>query len=158
MDSTYAVAYVGLSDTYNMLTQYGFLPVEDGIPLALESAERALALDSTQGQAYTSLAEVHFLGREWDKAERAHRRAIEFNPGSAIGFHFFGWFLSHLGRHDEAIVLLKRARELDPLSAPINADLAAAYLHARLYDEAWTETERTLAIARGFHHGLSRTQ
>jgi len=151
IDSTYAEAYVGLSDAYNMLTQYGFLPTEDGIPLARESAERALAVDSMQGSAYTSLAEVHFLGREWDKAEQAYRRAIELNPGSAIGHHFFGWFLSHLGRHDEALAMLQRARELDPLSAPINADLAGAYVHARRYDEAWAETERTLAIAPGFH-------
>lgn len=50
--------------------------------------------------------------------------------------------------------MLTRARELDPLSAPINADLAAVYLHARQYDEAWTETERTMAIARGFHRGI----
>jgi serine/threonine-protein kinase len=154
VDSTYAAAYVGLSDAYNMLTQYGFLPIDEGIPMALESAERALALDTTQGQAYTSLAEVHFLDREWDKAEQAYRRAIELNPGSAIGHHFFGWFLSHMGRHDEAIAMLTRARELDPLSGPINADLAAAYLHARRYDEAWTETERTLAIARGFHRAV----
>jgi len=154
VDSTYAEAYVGLSDAYNMLGQYGFLPMEEGIPLARESAERALALDSMQGNAYTSLAEVYFLGREWDRAEQAYRRAIELNPGSAIGHHFFGWFLSHLGRHDEAVAMLQRARELDPLSAPINADLAAAYLHARRYDEAWTETERTLAIAHGFNRAL----
>jgi len=151
----YAEAYVGLSDAYNMLTQYDYLPTAEGIPLALESAERALAFDSTQGQAFTSFAEVHFLGREWDKAEQAYRRALELNPGSAIGHHFFGWFLSHLGRHDEAIELLTRARELDPLSAPINADLAAAYLHARRYDEAWAETERTLAVAPGFHRAWS---
>jgi len=150
MDSTYAAAYVGLSDAYNMLMQYSFLPTEEGIRLALESAERALAFDSTQGQAYTSLAEVHFLGREWDKAEQAYRRAIALTPGSAIGHHFFGWFLSHMGRHDEAIAMLARARELDPLSAPIKGDLAGAYLHARRYDEAYAETERILAIAPGF--------
>jgi tetratricopeptide (TPR) repeat protein len=137
-----------------MLGQYGYLPTEEAIPLAMESAERALALDSMQGNAYTSLAEVHFLGREWDEAELAYRQAIQLNPGSAIGHHFFGWFLSHMGRHDEATAMLRRARELDPLSAPINADLAAAYLHARRYDEAWTETERTLAIARGFYRAL----
>jgi TolB-like protein/Tfp pilus assembly protein PilF len=154
IDSTYAEAYVGLSEAYNMLLQYGFLPTEEGIPLALESAERALAFDSMEGGAYTALAEIHFLGREWNEAEPAYRRGIELNPGSAIGHHFFGWFLSHLGRHDEAIAMLTRARELDPLSAPINADLAAAYLHARRYDEAWTETERTLAIAHGFHRAL----
>ena len=154
IDSTYAEAYVGLSDAYNMLAQYAFLPPEEGIPLARVSAEKALALDSMQGNAYTSLAEVHFLNREWDEAEQAYRRGIELNPGSAIGHHFFGWFLSHLARHDEAIKMLTRARELDPLSAPINADLAAAYLHARRYDEAWAETERTLAIAHGFPRAL----
>ncbi len=156
IDSTYAAAHVGLSDAYNMLIQYDLLPAGEAIPLALESVERALTFDSTQGQAYTSLAEVYFLGREWDKAEQAYRRAIELNPGSAIGHHFFGWFLSHMGRHDEAIAMMKRARELDPLSAPINADLGGAYLHARRYDEAWTETERTLAITPGFHGALWR--
>jgi len=156
IDSTYAAAHVGLSDAYNMLAQYAYLPSEEAMPLALASVERALAFDSTQGQAYTSLAEIHFLGRAWDNAEQAYRNGIALNPGSAIAHHFFGWFLSHMGRHDEAIVMMTRARELDPLSAPINTDLSGVYFHARRYDEASAEIERTLAITPDYHGALWR--
>ena len=87
-------------------------------------------------------------------AERVYRRAIALNPGYAYVHHSFGWFLSYLGRHDEAVVELERARELDPLSAIINADLGGVYFNARRYDEAATWNQRALEFEPGFLRGV----
>ncbi len=150
IDSSFAEAWAGLSDAYNLATQYDFMRAEEGIPRAQEAAERALQLDSNLAEAYTSLGEILFLQREWEAAEAAYRRAVELNPGYEIGHHFLGWFLSHLGKHDEAIRSLSRARDLDPLSAIIRADLGAAYMHAGQYALAREEFERALDIGAEF--------
>ena len=46
IDSTYAEAFVGLSDAYNMLAQYAFLPPEEGILLGLRIGARKLWLST----------------------------------------------------------------------------------------------------------------
>ena len=150
IDPTYAEAFAGLSDTYSLAAQYLHLQPTDAIPLARQAAERALELDTTLAEAYTSLGEVLFLQREWNGAETAYRRAVGLSPGYAIGHHFLGWFLSSMGRHNDAIRSLERARDLDPLSAPIRSDLASAFMYAGRYAPARAEIERVNAIQPGF--------
>lgn len=152
IDPTYAAAYAGLADTYNLLGQYRHIPLEEAKATARSAAERAVALDSTLADGWIARAEIHFLDREWEEAERTYRRAIRLNPGYATGHHFFGWFLSHLGRDSEAIAELERAWELDPLSAIIGGDLAMAYFNAGRYDEALDRARRTLDLQPGFPH------
>jgi tetratricopeptide (TPR) repeat protein len=49
------------------------------------------------------------------------RRAIELNLNYASAHQWFADVLSALGRHDEALVEMKRAQQIDPLSPIINA-------------------------------------
>jgi tetratricopeptide (TPR) repeat protein len=58
-----------------------------------------------------------------------------------------------MGRFDEAITQLKRARELDPLSLIINADLGGeVYVWARQYDEAIAQLRKTIEMDPRFYH------
>ena len=136
-----------------MSVQYAFIPLAEGVADARRAAERALALDSSLSDAFTSYGELLFLQRQWDGAEDAYRRAIAANPGNANAHHFFGWFLSHLGRHEEALAELERARELDPFSPIINTDLGGALYVARRY----TDAERHLVRARELDPRFRRT-
>jgi Flp pilus assembly protein TadD len=61
---------------------------------------------------------------DWDYAgaEAEFKRAVAINPGNASVHMWYGWFLGLMGRFDESLGELNRAREVDPLSAPnINA-------------------------------------
>jgi tetratricopeptide (TPR) repeat protein len=58
--------------------------------------------------------------------------------------------LSLLGQHDEAIAEHERARQLDPLSLIVNANLTRALYWARRYDEAIAQARATLELDRGF--------
>lgn len=82
--------------------------------------------------------------RRWGAAEEAFRRALELNQGYLTAHHWYGWLLTHLARHDEAIEYLRGAKALDPLSAIVREDLAAAYFHARRFHEALDEQEACL--------------
>ncbi|HSR42570.1 MAG TPA: hypothetical protein VLL48_10370, partial [Longimicrobiales bacterium] len=65
----------------------------------------------------------------------------ELNPGYLTAHQWYGWLLTHLARHDEAIEYLRGAKALDPLSLIARLDLAAAYYHARRFEEALDESE-----------------
>ena len=66
------------------------------------------------------------------------------------GRNWHGGYLSLLGRHDEAIAEHERARELDPLSLIVNANLTRALYWARRYDDAIVQARRTLELDPGF--------
>ncbi len=71
--------------------------------------------------------------------------------------HWYAVFLSGLGRHDEALVMVKRALMLDPLSLIINDDLAWVLFLARKYDQAIEQYQKTLDMDPSFlpaHHEI----
>ena len=160
LDPEYAQAYVGLANTYNVISGYtGGLPSTEAFPKAKAAALGALELDPTMAEAHAALALVK-SSYEWDwlGADREFRRALELNSGYADGRYFYAFiYLTPLGRHEEAIAEMKRALETDPLSLVINANLGQAYYYARRYDEAIEQCRKTLEISPEFvvtHHNV----
>ena len=56
----------------------------------------------------------------------------------------------HVGQLEEALAEMKRAKELDPLSLIINADLGWALYLARQYDDAISQLRSTLELDSRF--------
>jgi tetratricopeptide (TPR) repeat protein len=54
-------------------------------------------------------------------------RAVAIEPGNAAYVDSHGWVLHKLGRHEEAVEFLERARQLDPGESEIMVHLAKAY-------------------------------
>jgi Tfp pilus assembly protein PilF len=150
-DPAYAPAYSGLADSYNLLAVWGRLPSADAFPQARTAAQVALSLDSSSAQAYTSLA-FETCRYEWNfsQGESYFRKAIELNPNYATAHQWYGEFLGDVRRFDESIAELRKAKDLDPLSAIVGSDLATGYIHAGRYPEAITELKRVLAIYPNF--------
>ena len=152
-DPTYAQAYSGLADTYALLGdwQYAVMTPKEALPKAKAAAIKALELDSSLGEAHNSLA-FCLDGFDWDfdSAGKEFRRAIELNPGYATAHHWYAWHLSLLGRYDEAIAEMKIAKNLDPLSLVINADLAELLVLAHSYDESIQQSFKTIEIDPSF--------
>jgi DNA-binding winged helix-turn-helix (wHTH) protein/tetratricopeptide (TPR) repeat protein len=146
-DPAYALAHAGLADCYTLLGSAGYamLPPREALARARAAAVRALEIDPDLAEAHTSLALVKFrLDWDWTEAEREFRRAIELNPGHASAHHFYGLYLSAMGRADEAIARMERAHELDPLSLIISTALGRALHFARRYDRALEQHLKTL--------------
>jgi len=152
-DPKYAEAYSGLADTYALLGdwQYGVMTAREALPLAKTAARTALELDSTLGEAHNSLA-FCLDGFDWDlnSGDWEFRRAIELNPGYATAHHWYAWHLSLLGRYDQALVEMRKAQSLDPLSLIINADLAELLLLAHSYDESIQQSRKTIEMDASF--------
>jgi TolB-like protein/class 3 adenylate cyclase len=152
-DPTYALAYVGLSDSYDLLGfhGYGVLPPNEAFPKAKAAAEKALQIDERLGEAHISLAYVK-EGYDWDLdgAQRDYKRGIELNPNYAIAHQWYGLHCALRERFPEAIAEIKRAQELDPLSLIINMNVAWSFYFARQYDEALEQSQKALELDPNF--------
>jgi len=152
-DSKYAQAYSGLADTYALLGdwQYAAMTPKEALPLAKAAAIKALELDSTLGEAHNSLA-FCLDGFDWDfdSAGKEFQLAIELNPGYATAHHWYAWHLALLHQYDEAIVEMKKAETVDPLSIVINADLAELLAIAHRYDESIRQSHTTIEMDQNF--------
>ena len=122
-DPSYAPAYVGLADCYNLLREYTVMPASEAYPRALAAAQKAVELDDQSSEAHASLAFALFYG-SWNvaDADREFRRAIDLNPNNAVAHHWYATYLETLGRIPEAVAEIERAQTLDPASKSILAD------------------------------------
>lgn len=147
-DPNYALAYAGLAHCHTILGSRWY----DGKgPVAVEAARaaavKAVEVDDSLAEAHTALAVVRFrLDWRWLDAEVEFIRATELNPGSATAHHFFAMYLAAMGRSGEALVEIRRALALDPLSLIINAAAGRILHFGRAYAEAIEQHVRTLEL------------
>jgi tetratricopeptide (TPR) repeat protein len=115
-DPHYALAWSGIADTYSASTVNGDAPPLTVGPRAREAAARAFQAEPDLAEVQSSRGYVSFLLEwDWNAAEAALRRAVELDSRYALAHRRLGVVLSQMGRHDEALAVMHRARELDPL-------------------------------------------
>ena len=159
IDPNYAVAYAGLADAYG-LSGSDLLPIDEAMSSAKAAAEKALELDGDLAEAHASLGLIAYhFDWNWDAARQHFERAIALNPNYATAHHWYAEaYLMPIGRVDEAIAEIRKARELDPLSPAIATDLGKELFFARRYDEAIAELRGVLELDPEFvaaHNWLS---
>src|SRR5215469_13000395 len=147
-DPGYAMAYVGLADSYNTLgALLNYASPRETLPKAKAAATKALELDKTLGDAHAALAIVEwFYDWDWSTAEREFKAAIELNPNSAISHQWYSECLLTRTRFDEGIGEMKRALELDPISTQALGGLGHGYLIMRRYDESIPHFQKALDL------------
>ena len=157
IDSTYAPAYALAALCYSLLPNLGGGIPDEMYPRAKRAAQKALALDSTVADAHFALAwTLASYDWDWSSAQRAYKRGLEINPGSARGHSAYGWFLSWLGSFDEALIETKRAQEIDPLGSYTIQNAAAVLTAAARYDAAIAEARRVIALEPDYLFGHVR--
>ena len=145
----YAQAYAGLADAYAMLgwAPPAQFPRSETMAQARAAALKALEIDDTVAEAHASLASVSMIyDWNWSVAEKEFRRAIELDPGYATAHHWYAFYCAAQGRTEDALVEIRIAKKLDPLSQIINEDVAHLLYFARRYDEAIEQSRRNLEM------------
>jgi tetratricopeptide (TPR) repeat protein len=89
---------------------------------------------------------------EWNlpEAQREFDKALRLRPGYATAHQFYGYYLTAMGKLDDAIVERKKAVDLDPISPLLNSALAEAYYHARRFDVTIDESHKALELDPGY--------
>ena len=108
------------------------------LDLALEHAERAVAIDGADYECHETLGWILLHCKQYELADQHYRRSIELNPNSPAELAAMGSACSFLGRPEEGIAWFELAKRVDPY---FDATwywnlLGAAYFNARRYDDA----------------------
>jgi serine/threonine protein kinase/Tfp pilus assembly protein PilF len=160
LDPNYAPAYAGLADSYVLLSWVGAdpMPASAAYLKAKEVALRALVIDNSLAAAHASLGIVRWrYDWDWEGAEKEFKQALELNPSDATAHHWYGLFLTTMGRHQEAVPHFKQAMALDPLSLLISVNAGWAAYFARDYQRTIEQERATLEFWPDFgpaHYSL----
>ncbi len=113
----YALAWAGIADSYNVLGEYGNIPAPRVISQGEAAVFKALEIDNRLAEVHTSYASLLLLSKwDWVNSEREFKLALELNPNYATAHHWYSQWLWSMGRLEEALQVVSRAAELDPVS------------------------------------------
>lgn len=144
-DPTFALAFAHVAMAYTELAEGGMMSPHIAYRRATDAAATALRLDPELGAAHCTmgfLKTVHAF--DWAGAEQDFQRALELSPSGADAYDLYGRLCAALERYDDAIVLLQRAQELDPLAHRV--DIVTALIRAERYEESITRGEEAVEL------------
>ena len=144
-DPRLARAYSGLADAQGLLPLYANVPPEPALATALRNADRAIALDSTLAEVWSSRGVLHARSWRWSEAEADFRHAIALNPTYAPAHQGLGELLIVTGRLPEATRSLERAAQIEPASPVVVGSLAMALALSGRTAEAVATAERAVS-------------
>ncbi len=153
-DPSYALAHAGIADAHNSLGVYG---VEPGLASskARAAVERALGIDDGLAEAHAALAYVRFLfDWDWEDAEREFLRALEINPSYVLAYCWYNFLLCCVGRSNEALTMMRRAQELDPLSPYVNTLAGETLLVTGNLEASLLEFQKVFDMDENSTHAL----
>lgn len=154
LDSSFALAWVGIADAHLYLAGNSLLDPKEARSKAKPALQKALALDENLAEAHVTLAIIKEQEWDWAGAEREYKRALELNPNSVRARTWYANYLSSMERHAEAIAEVKRAQEIDPLDVGLKAREAWALSVAGQHDESIEKFQQVLKIEPTFQrHG-----
>lgn len=145
-DPAFALAHVGVADCYIVMQQYADVRGSETFPKAEKAARRALAIDEGIAEAHVSLGSIYDSTWQWEKAELEFKRAIELNPSYPTAYHWYSIHLRTLGRVEEALAVIRKGQQLDPLSMIIGVNVSYDLAMLGRYDESVTTAQKYLEL------------
>jgi TolB-like protein/Tfp pilus assembly protein PilF len=150
-DSTYALAWAGLADTYLIFPFYSRVPTGEVFPAARSAAERALEIDPGLVEARTTLAYLRALfDHDLEASDRAFARVLEDGSWYATALKWYSDILTFIGRDDQALEVVRRAVVLDPASANNQTILGMKFLVTGDQETALEYFDRALQLDPDF--------
>jgi len=151
IDPDFALAYIGLAESYEVLGERRVLPRDTAFKQARSAAMTALQIDDTLSEVHVTLGTIKlFCDWNWAAAEQEFRRALSINPASPEAHHMYAHYLEFMGRFDAALAEMDRAMELEPVSPTINSCAVQVLFYARRYEEAIKQGNAALEMAPNF--------
>jgi len=148
LDSTYALAYSGMVDSY-LITGFNYQAPASLLDDAMRAAENAVRLDPALPAAHVSLGFVRMVEGDLDGSEASFRRALQLDPDNDDAHRWYASLLTYLGRFDAGLGEMAEARRLDPMSLNTMAEAALPLYYARRYRQTVDEVTRVVELNPG---------
>ena len=143
LDPSFALAWSGIAQVAEVLPAWGGMTREESKTISVPAAERAMALAPDSGEANLALAMV----LEGEEAVQQFAKAVRMLPNHAMAHQWYANALQFPAgpKWLQALELLRKAEELDPLSPHIRAQVARQLLFMGRIDEAEAQLRLVLA-------------
>jgi TolB-like protein/Flp pilus assembly protein TadD len=131
----------------------GWIDRAEGLERGRQHTTRAIALDDRDPWGQIALGYWALMERRTSEAISAFRRAVSFNPSSAIGHFHLSHGLAFAGQDKEAIEHAEtaiRLSPLDPMMAQFIGAIAVAHYVAERYADALSYTTEAARLRPGF--------
>jgi len=148
IDPDYVDARVGLAHAYAQLAHTGAITKQVMLDSGQRHIERAITDDPEHSYAQAVYG-LYRYAMSRDDAEETFRYAIELNPNNVDALDIYADFLRDEVRHQEALPIILRALELDPLSVSLFHDLGRSEVALGRFDEAQYAFKRISQINPG---------
>ena len=162
LDPKYALPYTVMAYSHMLDLWFRFSESpEESMKLAVDAAQKALALDDSDPLTHTCFSSLYIMQRQHDKAIASAERALELSPSGARAQASLGTALIYACRFSEAVQYLEQAIRLDPFPSSVTLrNLGGGYRMVGRYEEAIVEYKKALKLEPNdlfTHLGLAHT-
>ncbi|MBM1107906.1 helix-turn-helix domain-containing protein [Aurantibacter crassamenti] len=146
-DTEFAFAYSELAMAYAILVTRGSSNHDSFIKKSKELAQKAVALDSSIGQAHHTLALLLFrYDWNWKAAENQFLIALKSDPKNGFTHLLYSKFLNYTGRIEESKERIKIAQSLNPVYPSNYITSGYYYYYSGDYKKALSENKKGLEM------------
>ena len=118
IDPEYGLPYSLLATMLHFEWSNDFSGSQKTLDHVLALAKRGVELADNEGTCHTMLGNVYLKLRSFELALRHMERSVEINPNNQWNWADLGDCLSHIGRAEEGLEILRKARRMDPYFGP----------------------------------------
>jgi serine/threonine protein kinase/tetratricopeptide (TPR) repeat protein len=155
LDPEFAAAWAGLAEVSDWAVDLDESRRSAFRQRAEAAARRALDLEPTNALALLTLGNAYFAhDRNLRRAEPYLRRAVELSPRSTGMHSDYADLLFALGRHEEALSVLRRIQILEPGSPRPSGRIAVLAAMLGRHDEARAAARAALGRDPQYRHAL----
>src|SRR6266852_4902263 len=145
LDPKYAEAYAGVGFTYFFEAVFFQSSASaQALDQAYQWAQKAIAVNDSEPQAYMLLGSLDLTKRRYDQAISEGQRAVTLAPNSSDGYFWLARILTFSGRPEESIVAAEKGIRLNPRHPDFCLiQVAHAYMRMGRFKEARSLFEET---------------
>jgi serine/threonine-protein kinase len=156
IDPEYAIAYAGLAYCYYDSYYWRWLPKNQSLPLAWESANKAVQLDDQSADGHIALARIQMWSdRDFTSALKGLEKSIKINPNSIEGNKQLGVCYLAMGNYEKTYTILQKADELDPFSLLNLAYIGGYHFQSGNLNKVMKYANRLITMEPNFFFGHS---
>ncbi len=148
LDPTFGLAYARLSEGHLDMYWFHYDHSGERLAMAKQAIDKAFQLNPDLPEVCLALGHYYYHGQlDYDRAIEQFAIALRSQPNNSEILSFIGYVQRRQGKFEQALVNIKKACELDPLSCHIAYEVALTFELLRKYPQAELYYDRAISLA-----------